>query len=362
VEPNETTYVDTSNAPETSTNTETPEASDLIGGDAIAAKLSNISQEQADGDDSENNEDGSEGVKPTVESKPAETPANELPDDVMKFLTDKGLDTTSLNTNKIIEMAMNSEKKMNQSLQDKQDFAESVKKKQLDVEAEKVVRPEAEVEVPYEELSPLKQAESSWTLAQDSLVELFGCYGVESIDDIINDPQLSQVYTNLLGKYSEARDLAQSEEYAWHSRQDKERAEKISAEEKMNKEFDNAKSVAEERFQNAVKQNPDIVEDFAKFGTNDMLEEWMKISNIPLEYMVANESFFNFLTKATDAMKVVDGLPKRDETIKNGFENQLYKTKQAEMVSPGSPLPSDQIAVMKTAMQKANRNGVNVND
>jgi hypothetical protein len=335
----ETSTVDTavSDAP-----AEVEAPSEAIGGEAINAKLDSMNDEQSDSDVNADS-DGEASQDSDAKADESDSKA-ESETELQKFIASKGVDLKNIdeNTQKAYEMAMNSEQRMNQAIQEQADANNRVEEKQLDKAASDVVEKTEDAPV---ELSPLKTVDANFSDTSESILALAG---VNSMDELMTENPT--MYQNLMDAYSEAKEEAMTQEVEWHiNKKDADQA-KADNETTVNKEYEKLKEVSVSRLEKAEKENPEIVADFEKYGTDKALIALQDITGVPLEYFTANEEFFDFFKGATAAMKAVADLPGRDDKIKDNVEKQISKTKKAEMVSSASPLPDDHTAAFKMNM------------
>ena len=345
-----------STAVESAPETTQESSPSTYGGEAIDAKLQSMQNGgQDEGGEVEGSEVEGKSDKPVAE-KEAEESKSPFSEDMQKFIQSKGLDLNNLQPEKLIDMYMNAEKRMNDALREKDLFAKSVEQKQIQKAADKVLS--AGQEDAPQKLSPLQSVDQDYNNALQNLMHL---HGVNDVNDMYGDPVMSQAIANLNSIYNDAREEALLAEVDWRFQQREESEQQKSSEQAIREEYEKVKEIAQGRMAEYEKAHPEIMNDFVKYGANDFVEYLSKTTNVPVEYFAAAEPFLKFLVDSTNAMKQLEGLPERDGKIKSDIEKGIARAKGAEMASPTENLPDDHTVAFKLR-SLGNRNGVSMFD
>jgi len=301
----------------------------------------------------------------SVEEKPEQTEkgqasekekpkTSELHPDLLKFISNKQIDPAKLSepetVQKIIDMARNSETKMNEVLRERELRDAEVKKKKTEQEAQEVLDAgkKKPVEPKWEDLSPTERVEKDTQHVFSILLDTTGCASEEELVGKYPD-----IYARFQSAINQAEKRAWKEELEWRDKRRGKQSSEETAKAKFQKEWESVQEKAKETFENAKKTDPQILENFKTSGLNDVLDDLARITNIPVEYFVADSRFFTMFSKMAKAMIEVNNLPEKEKGIRKQVEKDIKEAKKAEMVSRSEKLPDDHSIPFKPTGKKS---------
>lgn len=271
-----------------------------------------------------------------------------LDPDLQKFAEGKGFDiekvTASEDLQKSIKMSMESEKQMNKVQNEATIKEDKIKQKQLDKDADAVVNPKPEAD-PDEPKSPSASTEEQ---IQNQFENLLSHLGVADENDLV--AKWPDVYERFVASANHARNEAARQDLKFEASEQKRKTDEESSAETMEGEFKKVAGFATDNIAEIKKDYPTLVEDMKASGVDVFVDRWADVVKIPREYFMASKEFLADIAKFSKAMVEVSKLPERDEKTKQQMEKDLKKTKDAEMVASGSPLPDDNRTVAQKAM------------
>ncbi len=302
-----------------------------------SVKLLNRTRRQGAEEDTGEQETAETSDTAEVESQTEKKP--EVDPDLLKFAENKGFKAESIaaseDLQKSIKMSMESEKRMNQAVNEQKIREDKIKQKQLDKDADSVVNPKAEAD-PDEPKSPSEAFEVS---VQDQFEKMLMFTNCTNEADL--QARYPDIYNRFLGAYNDGKLEALKQDVDFKLNQATEKEAAGSSAETMEAEFKKVADVAKDNIATIKKDYPAVVEDMKESGMNDLLDELANITKVPLEYFMASEKFSGMFVKAAKAMIEVSKLPERDNKTKQQVEKDIAKAKNAEMVAAGDPVPDD---------------------
>lgn len=208
-----------------------------------------------------------------------------------------------------------------------------------------------------EELSPAENLQKNYEETLSSLMALHGCQDLNEL--MQNYPKL---FNSIKNTYDAEYRSALLKEVDWKLNTDKRQKEKAERENRFKDEYNKIKTQAVSNVQDLRSQDPQVVENFSKSGIENFLQSVCKSVNLPYEYLAADKNIMAFAAKAAKAMITVDSLPDRDVKMKQQWEQELIKTKQAELPSASTPMTFDIPEEVLKFKQSLGRSGVSLAD
>ncbi len=359
-----------SQAAETTT-TETPaaepaqsneSAAPLSDSGAINAHLQHLQPKETDTDTGETGKETNENKeviedKPTDKKKEVEQKEIEIDSDTQTFLEENKIDLGDLTAN---ETAMNLVKQLQDSKAENTKIVNQQKMtdvalahKRANQAADNILESEkGDIEPP---LPPVKQAEADFNDRLQNLMELSGYNSLEQLEE--NDPELAQ---RLVNNWNQLKEDAFLKENDWHRDQDKEKKKFEDDKKRIDDEYTAVKSTANDRLKEAEKTYPELSKELKESGIDAMVDSISELTNVPQEYFLANEQFFNTFAKAAHAISIAKDMPNIQKNIKTKLEKEIFDTKENEGVASGDPLPRDN-KVVANKFQRLGR-GVSFDD
>jgi len=270
--------------------------------------------------------------------------------EIAEFLKGKDIDLGDLAGNEtamsLVNSLRDSEAEKTKIQNEHQLENDAMARKKAEANVEKVL--EAGKEDKPVPLSPLKQAQENYVSSVSGLMDLMG---VDSVDALAE--KHPDVFGALKRGYDASKDEAQAKEYEWHKGQETEAAAQKEAQDAVQREYDGVKAKAADMITEAKKDYPELADDFEKYGINEFVDSYGKLSGIPSEYFVAEKGFFDFMTKAAANARIVEGIPEMESKLKTSLEKQINNTKKAETVSSDDLLPDDHRAAANAKFKRS---------
>jgi len=287
-----------------------------------------------------------------------------LEPDIQKYIDENKFDLGDLKDNetvkKILEKAHATNAELSKIKGENELREQKIKEKLAEKSAEDVIKAEGETKETakkIEDMSPVERLDLDVQTAFKSLLAFTGAKDEEDLQ-----AQYPEIYKNFVTEYQAAKEDAAIKYVDWKDDQKNKGASAKESEETIKKEWETVQATSKSRIEDAKKVDPDIVENFKLSGLNELLDQLAVITNIPVEYFVADEKFFNKFAQMAKAMRIVEGLPEEKRKIKQEVEKDIAKTKKGEMVSKDSALPDDQKAVFDRKTRFVKQTGVSLKD